>query len=188
MRGRVSEGVAGERGVRTLIRGMENCRRGEGGREREREPGLGEILRGLRAMAWVKPARVVCVYVCVYVRTRARCACMYTACARVAPRAGVRAYVRARKFSARVRMRARVHAREKSILAVRRVQIVDTSYEPVTPEVRASVNYYYREFRQSIIVKQFPPFPPPPLLSPFLLVSPFFSLSPFRRVTGKYVD
>lgn len=111
-RGRMSEGVAGERGGGADAYQGDGELWEEGGRERAREPGLGEILRGLRAMAWVKRARVVCECLCMCVHVRAhthiRRACMYPACARVTSWAGVHAlYVRARKFSARVRMRAR---------------------------------------------------------------------------------
>lgn len=127
--------------------------------------------------------------VCVHdARTRACVLCTYAAC-RVSHRGPVCVRTCVRESLARASdacALARVHAREKSILAVRRVQIVDTSYEPVTPEVRASVNYYYREFRQSIIVKQFPPSPPPPpsapLPRPCLLFLPFLPLVPFAAL------
>lgn len=124
-----------------------------------RESGLGEILRGLRAMARVKRARIcACMCACVR-RTRVRMPRVHIriACTRVShcepmwSRVCTRTCVRESLARASECMRAalaRVHAREKSILAVRRVQIVDTSYKPVTPKVRALVNYYYREFRR----------------------------------------
>lgn len=82
-RGRMSEGVAGERGGADAYQGDGELWE-EGGRERAREPGLGEILRGLRAMAWVKRARVVCecLCMCVHVRAHTRTPRMYVPCVR----------------------------------------------------------------------------------------------------------
>lgn len=76
-RGRTgARGWQGKGGPWTLIRGMENCR-GEGGSERE--PGLGEILRGLRAMARVNRTRI-CMCACMRAHVCACCAYTHVHC------------------------------------------------------------------------------------------------------------